>query len=150
MASITPDTVNGLKATIDSYISKPNGIPGMVCSFINKDGDTVFEYAAGKRGIGSAEPMTTDTLFWIASCTKLITAVAAMQLVEQHKVDLDNGQQTEDILHELKSIKVIEEMADGKLRLVDKKRQITLRMLLSHTGMSHISPDRIMPSSRII
>jgi CubicO group peptidase (beta-lactamase class C family) len=94
--------------------------------------------------------MTTDTIFWIASCTKLITAVAAMQLVEQHKVDLDNGQQTEDILHELKSIKVIEEMADGKLRLVDKKRQITLRMLLSHTGMSHISPDRRMPSSRMI
>lgn len=84
MASITPDTANGLKATIDSYISKPNGIPGLVCSLINKDGDTVFEYAEGKRGIGSAEPMATDTIFWIASCTKLITAVAAMQLVEQH------------------------------------------------------------------
>lgn len=79
--------------------------------------------------------MTVESVFWFASCTKLITAVAAMQLVEQGKLALDDGEQLERYLPELKEIKVLEEDENGRLRLVEKKRKITLRMLLSHTGM---------------
>lgn len=135
MAQISSETATSLQATIDSYTSRPNGVPGLVYSVINENGDKIFEHASGKRGLGSVEPMTVESVFWFASCTKLITAVAAMQLVEQGKLALDDGEQLERYLPELKEIKVLEEDENGRLRLVEKKRKITLRMLLSHTGM---------------
>ena len=135
MAYITADTAEILQAKIDSYVLKPNGIPGLVCSIVNREGASVFEHASGLRGIGSHEPMDVDTVFWIASCTKTITAIAAMQLVEQNRLTLDDEDQTEDLLPELKHVMVLEELPNGKMILVEKRRKITLRMLLSHTGM---------------
>jgi CubicO group peptidase (beta-lactamase class C family) len=41
--------------------------------------------------------MTMDSVFWIASCTKMITGIACMQLVEQGKLSLDDGDQVEKI-----------------------------------------------------
>jgi CubicO group peptidase (beta-lactamase class C family) len=78
--------------------------------------------------------MTQDTVFWIASCTKLITAIAAMQLVEKNHLTLDDGDAVERFLPELASVKVLEEVPGRGVALVDKVRKITLRMLLSHTG----------------
>ena len=80
--------------------------------------------------------MTLDNIFWIASCTKMITGVACMQLVEQGKLSLDDAAQTESLCPELKDLKVLQ--ADGKL--VAKKRGITLRMLLTHTGECFDAP----------
>ena len=71
--------------------------------------------------------MTTDTVFWIASCTKLVSAIALMQLVEQEKADLDSADQLEHYVPEMKSVKILEK---GVLR--EKKERITLRMLMTH------------------
>lgn len=79
--------------------------------------------------------MTLDTTFFIASCTKMITGIACMQLVEQGKLDLDSVEKAEEICPELKTVKVLVEKEGGGFELVEKKRGITLRMLLSHTGM---------------
>jgi CubicO group peptidase (beta-lactamase class C family) len=114
------------KATADTA----KGLPGLVGVVIGKDGKELFAHAAGKRGYGSNDPMTLDSIFWIASCTKMITGVACMQLVEQGKLSLDDASQTEKLCPELKDLKVLQ--SDGSL--VPKKRGITLRMLLSHTG----------------
>ena len=53
------------------------------------DDGVVYEGAFGKRELGGDAPMTLDTVFWIASMTKAVTSVAAMQLVEQGKLELD-------------------------------------------------------------
>lgn len=74
--------------------------------------------------------MTLDSIFWIASCTKMITGIACMQLVEQGVLNLDDSDQVEKICPELKDVKVLQD--DGTL--VEKRRGITLRMLLNHTG----------------
>ncbi|GAD91962.1 beta-lactamase family protein [Paecilomyces variotii No. 5] len=134
MAKITPEIESALKSKLDSVTSKPNGVPGLVYVAVNKDGDTVFEHASGKRGLDSKEPMTTDTVFWIASCTKMITSIAAMQLVEQGKLALDDVALVERLAPELRDVKVLQEDASGNLTLVEKERGITLRMLLSHTA----------------
>lgn len=134
MAQISPQSTQSLKEIIDSCVSKPNSVPGLVCSVINREGNRVFEYAAGKRALGSSDPMTVDSVFWIASCTKLVTTIAAMELVEQERLALDDGDEVEKYLPELKDIKVLVETADGTLELHEKKRKITLRMLLSHTA----------------
>lgn len=72
-----------------------------------------------------------DRVYWFASCTKLVTAIACMQLVEQKKLTLDDGDQLEGLCPELRDIKVLE--SDGSM--TEKNKRITLRMLLTHTGM---------------
>lgn len=106
------------------------GIPGATIVVIDKDGKELFAHSAGKRGIVSKEPMTLDTIFWIASCTKMLTGIACMQLVEQGTLNLDDGEQTEKLCPEFKTLKVLRE--DGTLE--EKKKAITLRMLLTHTA----------------
>ncbi|KAL6362721.1 hypothetical protein LRP88_04025 [Fusarium phalaenopsidis] len=72
------ETTATLRETIDAYTQRPNGIPGLVYIVVDRDGRYVFAYASGKRGLGELEDMTLDTTFWIASCTKLVTTIAAM------------------------------------------------------------------------
>jgi CubicO group peptidase (beta-lactamase class C family) len=135
MGKISDEAISNLKARVDAVTSKPNGVPGLVYVAVDRDGDLIFEHASGKRALDSDQPMTLDTVFWIASCTKMMTGIAAMQLVEQGKLALDDVEQLESLAPELKAVKVLESSEGGKLNLVEKKRGITLRMLLTHTGM---------------
>ena len=97
------------------------------------DSGVVYEGAFGKRELGKDADMTLDTVFWIASMTKAVTSVAAMQLVEQGKLDLDRP--LGERLPELASPKVLEGFDDaGAPRLRPAKRPITLRHLLTHTA----------------
>lgn len=103
-----------LSSKIDSYVSKQNGTPGLICSTVNKNGPSVFECASGTRGVSSDELMSVNAVFWIASCTEMITAVAAMQLADQRKLALDNEDQTEHLLPDLEKFMVLGELPDRK------------------------------------
>ncbi|KIV77138.1 hypothetical protein PV11_08962 [Exophiala sideris] len=129
MATISAEAVPKLKSQIDELTSDPAGAPGVVFVAVNKQGETIFEHASGKVGVGKSQSMTMDNVFWIASCTKMITGIACMQLVEQGKLSLDDSDLVEKLAPELKAVQVWQ---DGKL--VPKKKRITLRMLLSHTA----------------
>lgn len=136
---LSSEAVSKLQSAFDDACADHDkGLPGVVGVAVGKDGKELFAHASGKRGFGSEEPMSLDSTFWIASCTKLITGIACMQLVEQGKLSLDDAAQTEDLCPELKDVQVLQ--SDGKL--VPKKRGITLRMLLSHTGESPICLQR--------
>ncbi|KAE8383166.1 beta-lactamase/transpeptidase-like protein [Aspergillus bertholletiae] len=131
MTQLTSNVTDSLKARLDEACVDPEkGIPGAVAVVVGKDGREHFAHASGKRGYGSSEPMTLDNIFWIASCTKLITGIACMQLVEQGVLSLDDSTQVESLCPELKQVQVLQ--ADGSL--VDKKQGITLRMILTHTA----------------
>jgi CubicO group peptidase (beta-lactamase class C family) len=134
MTKLTRQVTETLQKKIDSATRKPNGVPGLVCIAVDRNCDVLFEHAAGKRGIESDEPMTTDTVFWIASCTKIIVSIAALQMVEQGLLALDDAEVVEKLAPELRDVKVLEQNANGHLTLVEKKQRITLRMLLCHTG----------------
>lgn len=123
--------VNTLRSTLEAACSDPEtGVPGAVAVVVDKSGDQVFSHAAGRRGVASSDKMTTDSIFWIASCTKLVAGIACMQLVEKGVLRLDDGEQIENLCPELKTLKVLR--ADGALE--DKNKAITLRMLLTHTS----------------
>lgn len=129
--SLNEVTIKNLKGIVDQACEdQVSGIPGATVAIIGKDGKELFAHSAGKRGIASSEPMTLDTIFWIASCTKVLTGIACMQLVEQGRLELDNGEQIETLCPELKEVKVLRK--DGTFE--DKKRAITLRMLLTHSS----------------
>lgn len=130
---LSAEVIKNLKSTVDKACADPHSdIPGTSIVVVDRDGKEIFAHAAGKRGVNSSEDMTLDNVFWIASCTKMIAGIAVMQLVEQNKLHLDDGEEMERLVPELKKTKVLGK--DGKL--VEKNKKITLRMLLTHTGMS--------------
>ncbi|RMZ82559.1 hypothetical protein DV738_g1458, partial [Chaetothyriales sp. CBS 135597] len=128
---LSTEAVSNITSALNAAcVDSDKGIPGLVAVAIGKDGKELYAHAAGKRGFGSSEPMTLDSIFWIASCTKMITGIACMQLVEQGKLALDDADQVAQLCPEIKNLSVLQ--PDGKL--VPAKRGITLRMLLSHTA----------------
>lgn len=110
-----------------------NSIPGVTVNIVDEQGNEQFSYAAGTRAIGSGVPMDMESIFWIASCTKIVTSIACLQLVEKGLINLDDASSLEAILPELKSVQVLSGK-DGNFDLAPKCRGISLRMLLSHTG----------------
>ena len=97
------------------------------------DKGVLYEGAAGLRALDQTTAMTPDTVFRIASMTKAITSVAAMQMVEQGKLKLDEPVPSIDPT--LASPQVLEGFdASGEPRLRPAKRPITLRHLLTHTA----------------
>ena len=76
-------------ASIDKLFTQATeskAMPGIVALAATGKG-TVYEGAFGKRELGKDAPMTLDSVVWIASMTKAITATAAMQLVERGKLE---------------------------------------------------------------
>jgi len=107
-------------------------VPGVVAVAANGDG-VVYEGAFGKRDLAKGTDMTADSVFWIASMTKALTATAAMQLVEQGKLQLDEP--ISNVLPQLVAPQVLEGFDDkGQPKLRPAKRPITLRQLLTHTA----------------
>tara|TARA_B100001175_G_scaffold309572_1_gene311455 strand:- start:192 stop:1418 length:1227 start_codon:yes stop_codon:yes gene_type:complete len=106
---------------------KESDLPSVVAVAINSKGHRI-EYAYGGVSWGKSEPVKTSSLFRIHSMTKIVTSIAAMQLVDQEKVELD--QDLSELLPEMAEIPILKE--DGKL--VKPKNEITLRHLLTHTA----------------
>ena len=107
-------------------------IPGVVALAAGENG-VVYEGVFGWRRLGSGQPMTRDTVFRIASMVKVITTVAALQLVEQRKLSLDAP--VPDIEPALGAPQVLEGFnAAGRPELRPAKRPISLRQLLTHTA----------------
>jgi len=107
-------------------------IPGVVAVAATGDG-ILYEGAFGKRDLVKGPDMTPDSVFWIASMTKALTATAAMQLVEQGKLQLDEP--ISKVLPDLAAPQVLEGFDDnGQPKLRPAKRPITLRQLLTHTA----------------
>lgn len=100
--------------------------PGLAAGVTTAAG-TIFETYAGVTALGGDDPVTAETLFWIASMTKPITSLAAMQLVEAGKLSLDGP--IADILPQLAHPQILE---NGTLR--PARTAITLRHLLTHTS----------------
>jgi CubicO group peptidase (beta-lactamase class C family) len=121
--------VQGVKDILDGFV-KDNS-PGLVFTAVDKSGKILVDHAAGTVGVDSSDPMNKDsTLFWIASCTKLVTVIAVLQLVEQGKIPLDDVEFVKKIAPEIKEKKVY---ADG-VTPADQEKDVTVRMLLSHTA----------------
>jgi CubicO group peptidase (beta-lactamase class C family) len=131
----TTEMTSAVKEQIDNALRRAveaGDAPGLVALAANGKG-LIYEGAFGVRDLDASGAMTLDTLFRIASMTKAITSVAAMQLVEQGKIELDDP--VPDIDPALARPQVLEGFdAAGQPRLRPAKRPITLRHLLTHTA----------------
>src|SRR5436190_22559299 len=123
------------KALIDELLRQKSAdkeIPGVVAMAASSK-EVIYQGAYGKRDLSKDDAMTVDSVFWIASMSKAITAAGAMQLVEQGKLSLNApiGQ----VLPDLAAPQVLEGFdAQGEPKLRPAKNPITLRHLMTHTA----------------
>jgi len=99
-------------------------------ALIFKDGQIVYYGEWGYQDKQKQLPIKRDTVFRIYSMSKPVTSVAAMQLVEQGKLDLDVPIET--YLPEFAQLKVLEDKRGASI--VDAKRKMTVRDLMRHTS----------------
>ena len=124
-----------IKEKIDAVLK--NGISrgdaaGVSAVVANREG-VIYEGAFGERTLGSGVAMTPDTVGWIASMTKAITSVAAVQCVERGLLKLDAP--AKNVCPELGKVGVLTGF-DGSGNPITRppKRDITLRQLLTHSA----------------
>jgi CubicO group peptidase (beta-lactamase class C family) len=115
-----------LKGFVDKHI-----LPGAVVLVADKDKLLGIE-TAGQADIAANRAMKPDTMFWIASMAKSITAAALMILVDEGKVSLDDP--VSKFIPEFNSQWLIAERSDALLTLKRPLHPITVREILSHTS----------------
>lgn len=107
-------------------------VPGVVVAAGGRE-EAGFAAGYGVRRLGAPEPMSPDTVVWIASMTKAITGTAAMRLVEAGRLHLDEP--ASGTVPALADVQVLAGFdAAGQPSLRPPKRPITLRHLLTHTS----------------
>ena len=115
-----------LKAYLDS-LSGRFGIPGCGCA-VAVDGEVVFRHFTGYRDEEEKIPVTPNDTYWIYSATKLFTCTAALQLMEQGKLDLNDP--VSKFLPEFGALTVRE--TDGTIH--PTRETLTIRHLMTMTG----------------
>jgi len=118
--------------------------PGAV-TLIARHGQTVHFEAHGFLDAAKSTPMTKDALFRLASMTKPVVSVAAMMLVEQGHIKLNDP--ISNWLPELKDVKVEIRKADRAPEDVPAERPITVQDILRHTAGFFYAGS--VPSSRL-
>jgi CubicO group peptidase (beta-lactamase class C family) len=117
-------------------------VPGLVVMAATRD-RILYQRAFGRADVSQGRPMTVDALFRIASMTKAVTSVAAMQLYEEGRFTLDEP--AEKHLPELANLMVFQsfDRATGAYTVRPASNKVTIRHLLTHTsglGYAFTSP----------
>ena len=110
-------------------------IPGVVLLASSRDGKFQYSNSFGNLSIADANsaPISADSSMWIASCTKLLTTIAALQCVERGLLGLNAD--VSPILPELRDPDILTGFdARGQPTYVKAQNQITLRQLLTHSS----------------
>ncbi|ELR06514.1 hypothetical protein GMDG_02149 [Pseudogymnoascus destructans 20631-21] len=127
--------------SIDEVLEKAaqdGTIPGAVMLATNTSGDFNFKKVIGKKSLqaGCDDPLRLDSVFTIASMTKLLTSIALLQLHEHGTVGLD--QDVSEYVLTKQSI-LTGFSKDGTPILVKREKDITLRLLLTHSSSASYS-----------
>jgi CubicO group peptidase (beta-lactamase class C family) len=122
--------MNTLAAALQPFVDK-NYLAGAVVLAATKDRVLACE-AVGYEDLATKKPMTPDSMVWIASQTKPITATALMMLVDEGKVRIDDP--VEKYLPEFRLQKVVAYQDDDVTVLKKPQHPITVKEVLSHTS----------------
>jgi len=127
-AADAPPELPGVSDAMKPFIAS-NEIAGAVTYVADKD-RVLHLGAAGQADIAAGKPMRQDSIFWIASMTKPVTAAALMMLQDEGKLSIDDP-----------VAKYIPEFADLKTPS-GKPANLTIMHLMTHTsGLAEVSPD---------
>ncbi|KAG0645149.1 Lovastatin hydrolase [Hyphodiscus hymeniophilus] len=107
-------------------------LPGVVLLASDIKGNFTYEKAFGLKN--PIDKIGVDATFIMASCTKLMTSISALQCVERGQIGLDDDLST--VLSEFKDIQILTGFKEGTVDPIHKKavNKITLRQLLTHSS----------------
>jgi len=108
-------------------------VPGVVALVTDRKG-VIYQGAFGVADVASGRALAQDALFRIASMTKPVTSTAAMQLIEQGKLALEDP--VEKYLPEMAKLPVFDsfDAKTGNYHLHISSKPITVRHVLTHTS----------------
>jgi CubicO group peptidase (beta-lactamase class C family) len=118
-------------ASLLSPFIERNEVAGIVALVVDKSGVRSAD-VLGMADREAGRAMTRDSLFWIASMTKPITAVGVMTLVDEGKLSLDDP--IEKYLPEFKTQMVVAEKTGDRVVLKKPNHPVTVRETLCHTS----------------
>ncbi|KZV62082.1 beta-lactamase/transpeptidase-like protein [Peniophora sp. CONT] len=130
-AKISDAGLARLKELVKDYGTETDK-PGTAVGIVSSDGSMLFNAAVGPSDITTQKPMTQDQVFWIASCTKIVTAIACMQLVERGKLSLHDPLGT--LCPELADPEIIVASTSTSIETKKAQNKITLHHLLTHSA----------------
>jgi methyl acetate hydrolase len=121
-----------LDETLSAAVTRGD-VPGLVVIAATRD-RILYQGVFGKAEVGRERPMTADAIFRIASMTKAVTSVAAMQLYEQGRFALDDP--AEKYLPELADLMVFESFnhATNAYTVRPATTKVSIRHLFTHTS----------------
>ncbi len=133
----SPERLNRIDAVMQRYVDDGK-LAGLTIA-IARDGKVAYLHSAGMADIAASHPMAADTIARFYSMSKPITVAAAMMLVEEGRLRLDDD--LADYLPEFRGVRVYAgQDPDGGMRTEAPARPIRIRDLMIHTsGLSY--PD---------
>ena len=140
---LDPAKVPEIRARMQSFVDD-NTIAGAV-TLVARHGEIASIESVGFADIAERRPMQEDSLFWIASMTKPITAVAILMLQDEGKLWVDDP--VEKHLPEFKGQWLLDSQTNGVSCLERPPRVVTIRHLLTHTsGLDEMPAPRAKSS----
>ncbi len=134
VGTLSPEALKRLDDSVRNEIAAGK-IPGAIL-LLQQHGKLVHFQCFGIRDPDTGQPMTPDTIFQIYSMSKAVTSVAAMMLVDDGKLSLDDP--VSKYIRSFADARVGVDLSDesGKypLKFVPLKRPMTIRDLLRHTS----------------
>ena len=118
-----------LENIFNKYIEKEK-YPGVQWKIIQKS--SVYEGLVGYKNLEKKEDILPGTIYRIWSMTKPVVAIAAMQLVENEKLNLNDP--INSYLPEFSHLKVLKNLDSKITEVVDLEKQPTIKNLLLHTA----------------
>ncbi len=131
---VSSTRLDRLSDVLQGYVDEGR-LAGMV-ALLTRGGKVVYHEAFGQRDVEAGAPMRRDSIFRIASQSKAVTSVAAMMLVEEGRMLLSDP--VGKYLPAFADTTVAVAGDDGGYDVVESKRPITVRDLLTHSaGISY-------------
>jgi len=121
--------VDAIDAVLRAAVDR-GAVPNVVAVAADAD-DVIYEGAAGPLAVGGTAPVGPDSIFRIASMTKIVTAVAVLRLRDRGDLDVDAP--VEDYCPDFAAVQVLDGFDDGKPRLRAPASRATVRQLVTHT-----------------
>lgn len=129
-AAAQPELLPNVRALVERWVG-PGKFPGMIAS-LGLPGREPDYVARGSEGFTDADPVTADSLFRIYSMTKPVTAMAAMNLIAQGRLGLD--QPVHEVLPQFRHMTVQDSYDGSVTALHAAPTPITMRQLMTHTS----------------
>ncbi|KAJ7095985.1 beta-lactamase/transpeptidase-like protein [Mycena belliarum] len=134
MISLSDEQKSALRGIMSRAVESQT-VPALFCGVTDQNGE-IFMHQEGRKVVDdpTSAPLDEDAIFWVCSQTKLVTSIAALQLLEQGKIQLSTP--VSQILPELANpVIVTASDAGGKpTATTPAKTPITFGQLLNHTS----------------